>query len=401
MKNFFEATRNQGIYNQLLRIEKGSSTLKDILVEMQADRGVGSDEAEASARSCMEAVANYGSVRDLVGEDAPAVMDLLLRHIDEGDSGSQVLNKRKLHCGLAIYRDEEMVEQLNNGVCAEDLFWQFYAEGRDKAVAPDELDEAIRRELRQFRLPASVAAAVEAKLEASQDYLATAAALGENGWCFKCIATMDLYLNQEGALSMQEAANRACTSVEVQATADAVAHGMIDRETAKKVLLVLAVTAVIVGVGVILYTQGGIIAAEKTIAALENTTFLEMKLPPVFDGFPSYRFYQGNALAKLRAALEAAKGRQALGSLLSTAGIAAAALSGRAAEFLGSLSTRLPNGLLPMFRKKPAICTMKDRVRLSDCLSDEPGQSASRRPAWRNAEAPAEEAAFDSAAIAF
>lgn len=343
---FLEKTMDQRIYQKLLDANQ-SHNLTECLIAMQTERGIDVAQAKKNADLCIATVAHWESIHDRVREDAGEVGELLLNSIRGKSEAEQTLALHKLYFGLTESPREGEDTSLN------ERFWRYYVGRENQKNAPSnaELEDRIRWELNHYHLSPDVIRAMARKMESTGDHLATAAALSQNGYSFKCLVAMELYLNSTDPISIPEAVNTACAGVETQAVADAVSKGFLSRDVAKKLLIAAAITAVIVGIAVIAFGIGEGVAVQSTAAALasaESSGFM-VALPEVFAEFATGYTAAGEPATLLHwtgimsGAIEAQKkavlAKKIIGTAVLASGAAMAVLSDKTADLIGKIST--------------------------------------------------------------
>lgn len=358
INDFLEKTMDQRIYQKLLNANQ-SHKLTECLVAMQTERGIDAAQAQKNAGLCIAAVAQWESIHDRVCEDAGEVGDLLLDSLKDKGEAERTLILHKLYFGLTESSQEEEDAALN------ERFWRYYVsqENQKDALSNAELEEKICQELNHYRLSPGIIRAMARKMESTGDHLAAAAALSQNGYSFKCLVAMELYLNGDEPVSIPEAVNTACTGVEAQAVADAVGKGFLSRDTAKRLLIAAAITAAIVGIALIAFGLGGGVAVQNTAAALASAepSGIMIALPEVFAEFATGYTAAGEPATLLHwtdtmggaieAQRKAALAKKTVGAVVLASSAAIAALSDKTADLAGKIST----GFASMRRGNPAI----------------------------------------------
>ena len=333
--DFFDKTFHRDIYENMVK-EQEHQSLMQTLIQMQTTQGIHQQEAAVMAGLCMTAVASCESIRRELTEDTASAVAEILAHAEKSDDAQKLLHQ--LHFGLSVYPDYVAA---NNHMSVEELFWRYYRENKETRTI-EELKTDVRNDLVNYRLTPEVMQALTKKMEGSGDYLATAAALGEGGTRFKCIAAMELYLNSRDTMTIHEAANIACAGVEIQAAADAVGQGMITRDMARKVLIIAGITLAVVGLGIMIYQAGSAAALAKAAAGVVDQY---AKMPAVFAEFATHNIagehvFVLNTANSIRKSvydplIAAAKHTAEIGGIVMALGAAAVALSGKTADLIG------------------------------------------------------------------
>lgn len=347
--NFFNRTFHQDIYQGMVDTRENQE-LVETLTRMQTAAGIRREDAAAMAGLCIAAVTSCENVRQEISGDAMAVMNDLLAEAEKCGDCDLILHK--LYFGLAVYPDYVTEE---NVISADELFWRYYNENKGEKTA-EELKEAVREALGNYSLSPDVLRAMAMKMEASGDYLATAAALGEGGISFKCIAAMELYLKNRETMTIHDAANIACAGTEIQAAADAVGQGMITRETAKKILIVAGITLAVVGLGIMIYNAGSAAALAKAAAGVADHV---MALPEVFAEFATTVTATGEAATVVTSAetirktvyqplIKAAERKELIGGIVAVAGAAAVGVSKKTADLIGKFRVGFTENKAPV-----------------------------------------------------
>lgn len=383
--NFFDTTFSREIYEQMLLADE-KNDLTEILVEMQTKRGIDPAKAKETAQIDIAAVASCESIRDAVGEDAMAVFDQFLEHVKKKPIENQKMYLHKLYFGLTAHQDADLAADLERGLSTDELFWRYYskqAQAKPPASVED-LEARVRTALGEFYLSPQVMKALTKKMEITGDYLATAAALGENSANYKCIATMEIYLNHSDSLTIHEAANMACAGVQTQAVADAVSRGFLSRELAKKILISVAIAAVIIGVGILLYNAGTAMMAAKTAAAMAEAVnaAYAIEIPAVFAEFATTTTASGapaihamaagaETVAAWASSLRAkAVVRQVIGAAVMASGVAMAGLSDKTASMIGKFSTMIRRDKAPVMAGLNTLAGSMEEARSDSAEAD-------------------------------
>ncbi len=242
--SLFGKTDFEAIYNNMTE----SSCLYDVLMQMQTDNGVDGQTAHQQADYLAHRVALFEGVRNSLCEDSEEVLDDILFSSKKLQSDDRKLLLQKISFGLHMYQDEDLIEQYNSGASPDELFSSYYAEHGDAVeYTADYLEYQLRREIASFRVSPKVMKAIARKLKWSDDLAATSAALSDEGNRFKCIVAMNLYLNNQDSMTIDDAVNIACTGIEVEAVADAVARGRMAADIAHKILSALIIATIFLG----------------------------------------------------------------------------------------------------------------------------------------------------------
>ena len=248
------------IFRQMTEMENTSAL--EALVKLQTDRGMDAATAEANARHCIAAVALRETVFEQLSDDALGTMNHFFEKLAKKDPGERMASLYLILFGLTIHNDPNFT----GGEDLEPLVRNFIdrqAPG-GKHPTPEVLEDRIRQAMGQFPIPPAAMKKFARALKKKDCRLATALALGESGRNLKCLMTMELWLKQEGAISLEEAANAACAGTDYQAAADAVTCGYLTRDAAKKILFVLSLVALIIAV---FYLTGSV---ERLLLAYEH-----------------------------------------------------------------------------------------------------------------------------------
>lgn len=271
MKNeyrLFDKTDFGKIYNKMTE----NSGLIAALVQMQTDMGINERKAYETADDLSHRVAVFVGCESLLREDTEEVLDDFLAYSEKLQGYDRKLLLHQLSFGLHLYQDADLIERLKEGSTIDELFREYYAVyGEDPAYSEDFLATQIRREASAFCISPKVMKAIAKKLEKSDNLVAASAALSEEGNRFKCIVAMNLYLNNQDTMSIDDAVSTACTDIEVEAVADAVARGQMTADTAHKILTALCITTVLAA---LITLTGGLFAHDMKLLELSRNLFL-------------------------------------------------------------------------------------------------------------------------------
>lgn len=234
----FTPERCQEIYRRMAEAAAGKDLLA-CLVAMQQEQGIGQAEAEANARRCMEAVAIHTSLTEALSENTMAVADKFFARLAKLPRERQMDALYQILFGLTIHSDPAAEAAMARGDTPEALYGA-WREAADPDRTAEELQEQIRQALAQYRLTPGLLRRLTKQMQGGTGCLAAAEALGEGGRNLKCLIAMDLWLRNRDSLTLECAAAQAATGVETQAVADALRRGVIARDVAKKILVILA-----------------------------------------------------------------------------------------------------------------------------------------------------------------
>lgn len=264
--------------------------LEDALVEMQCRQGICQEKAKENADAVMYLVAHREGFFDLLSKDAGKVLDVLLEKSSalQGEDRKRLLHQ--LRFGLMLHQEGDLITKREKTPQPETLFEAYYAEASgDPAWTEAALEADIRSRISGYPLSPEAMRAFARKLERSGEVLTTAAALSEQGSRFKCMAAMELYLQNPQRGKLSEAVNTACMDTELAAMADAAAHGQITQERCKEYLALLIVAGILVGTVLLiadLMLDGGAVTATAVSSAGSAVT----------AGSVGHGLYQGSAL---------------------------------------------------------------------------------------------------------
>ena len=217
-----------------------------VLRRMQEPCGISDYKAKENADMLIQLVAAHENAVNMLSDDALDVLDAFLNDPSTKSCCDRKTLLQQLHFGLKFYEDEELIKKMAQGTSESDLFREYYARrDEDPTFTEAKLEEEIRGMMGNYRISPTAMRKIVRQMEKSQDLRATAAELGEEGMRFKAVAAMDLYLRNQGTMTMEEAVHIACTNVELQAVADGVSQGLITEERARKILAVLCLLCII------------------------------------------------------------------------------------------------------------------------------------------------------------
>lgn len=258
-----EKSRYFTIFQQMGSMDDGNPM--DTLIKLQMKKGIDEKTAQANALHCMSAVAGREALFAQVSEDAMGPMNRLFEKLAEKDPGQRLEALRRIHFGLTADpadgpRSTDEIETL----------YRQYAAGHP--LTAEELEDEIRQALGQYRISPAAMRVLARKLKNSEGSAATAMALGESGRNLKCLMTMELWLDSNGTMTMEEAANNACTSADYQAVADAVSKGYMARSAVRVLLVVIAIVAVLYAASCFTGVFDSLMMAAEGLAAAPAST---------------------------------------------------------------------------------------------------------------------------------
>ena len=231
---------NKESFAALYRELREDEGLMTTLAHMQVERGIPERKAFENANDMIRLVAERENLEDMLSEDAKATLDKFLHESNKMGSYDRKVLLHQLYFGLKLYQDPELVDQLQEGVSMEKLFHDYYTRwGEDPSITEEMLEEQVNALIANHHISPQAMRVIARRLKRNANTLATSAVLGEQGQRFKCVAAMELYLRNQDTLTMEEAVNAACTSVQTEAVADAVSSGQIADDRAMKILLTI------------------------------------------------------------------------------------------------------------------------------------------------------------------
>lgn len=245
MKNdyiLFDKTDFGNIYKKMT----ADTGLVTALVQMQTDAGINEQKAYETADYLIHKVALFEDCMSCLRESTEDVLDDFLAYSQKLQGYDRKLLLHQLCFGLRLHQDASLIDRLKEGATIDELFRNYYAVyGENPAYSEDRLAIEIHRQASAFQISPEAMKAIVKNLEKSDDLVATSAVLSEDGLRFKCIVAMNLYLNNRDAMSIDDAVRTACTNLEVEAVADAVACGRMTADTAHKILKVVCIATVL------------------------------------------------------------------------------------------------------------------------------------------------------------
>ncbi len=354
---FFKDTCHQDVFEKMSGIRRGQP-LMETLVAMQQDKGVSPETARDDAAATMLMVSSVESIHWDVSDNKTAALAKLIEDIKGIQPyDDRLIRYHKLYFNLTVHYDKDAMSKLIKGVSMETLFWQYYSNNRFEGTE-EELIDAIYDAVEHYDMPEAVFTSMAEKFSDSKNYFATAEAMGDFEYELKCIATMNLYLENKDTMTLQEAANEACCGVELQMAADSVYKGLDTSETAKKILIVAGITLAIVGAAAAIYFTGSqvaLTAAANSVLPVElpsvfadfAATTAASELPPVFAEFAEFATgtASGSGAAatlvdlawKYKPMIEVAKNKALTGMATMLGGIGLVSFSPSLSELIGKL----------------------------------------------------------------
>ena len=230
------------------RTLSADTSLMRTLADMQS--GVSERKAFENAEAIIQAVAAFEGTKASFQEDTQAVVYSFLQESPMLQGEHRMLQLHRLHFGLMLRDDEELVEALKQGATRESLFEKYYAAAsQDETITEEVLTDAICTQLSALAVSPEVMTAIVRKLEDTNGMLPNAAAVSADGQRFQCILAMQLYLsNQDQGITFSEAATLACTTTEVHAIADAAGRGLITDDQITRAIEVIGAVVVLIGI---------------------------------------------------------------------------------------------------------------------------------------------------------
>lgn len=239
---------NKKQFESLYMDLKGDAELKDILAVRLAEEGISGAEADRVIHGVIHNVAACETMKNALSEDAAATFEAFLQDSRKMNGYDRKVLLHQLYFGLKLYQDPELAKKRLNGASADALFRAYYAEqGENPAVTEEVLENRIRELVAGYRISPAAMRVFAWELQTGKNMLVTSEAMGEEGYRLKCLAAMDLYLRNQGRMTVEEATAAACSSVDLQAAADASSCGMLTDDVLKLVLRLAALGIALYG----------------------------------------------------------------------------------------------------------------------------------------------------------
>ena len=214
----------------------------DTLIKIQTDKGISEESAKAAADECIRAVLTYNSVVEDTKNDAEKTMTDFLGSLSKLRDEDRLMILNQVDFGLKAARKSSLLKELNEDTdLAEAVFDE---ENLSKDI--EKAEASILNSIKKYGISKDTVELFTKEVKKKGNYFVCIEDFTRNDFYIKSLATMETYLQAEGQKTMLAAAGEVCTSVEVQAVADAVNQGVISREKAKKIIIALAVAAIIV-----------------------------------------------------------------------------------------------------------------------------------------------------------
>lgn len=219
--------------------------MREVLAEAAQKKGMTFSKSVELADQVMAGVMTFEDFKEALESDTEEAVGELFGAFEDMEPQERLAAVDRILFGLQCAADEKLYTRLEEGEDGEEL----YAEVRTEAPAwSEEKEEELRKELvrrlEHLNLSSSL---LRKKLEDFTDpeeAVATASALGREGYELKCVAAMQHYLNAGDEADLAESVAAACTGIEMQAVADAVEKGYKAEDAAKIVLNTLIAASV-------------------------------------------------------------------------------------------------------------------------------------------------------------
>ena len=248
-ERLFTRKDTRAIYRSVAYTED-YSTLRDKLIVIYKQNGY--DNAQDSldlAERTIEAVSQYHLYLDIVNEDK--------------DNGREKA-LQKLYDDLSDLPEETRVDILDRAIfglkesgsfdrsynAAEDYMANY--EGRKHYCSDNEqeLKTRLAETIKGLNLSEKQVKRWAKELCDSSDVVVTSAAFGRESFEFKCFCAARLFCKKgdNENMTVEEAAVSACTTIELQAVADAVHRGQLTAKAARQILLGILIAAGLAGI---------------------------------------------------------------------------------------------------------------------------------------------------------
>ncbi|MBQ8028995.1 MAG: hypothetical protein IJ262_06280 [Clostridia bacterium] len=229
--SLFSSETYKKFYNSVTSDEDLFETLKAMPAEYEMEV----EDAEALAKEFMDTTASYEYIRDCaLDENAMAAIEDCVGTLSRNTPFTKTEILHRMNCGLGLTADREKLESLNESSLKE-IFENYVKTESKKDTSEEELMKSIFEKLSHSPLSSNHLRDYAKRLNETGDPLYSSVALGKNGYKFRCVAAMDLYLKSEN-LSVEEAVCRAATQVDIQAVASAVRHGEVCQKYADRLV---------------------------------------------------------------------------------------------------------------------------------------------------------------------
>ena len=212
-------------------------------------------------------VFTYEEMAEALAEDISYAADCYFDTLqNQMDDASMHRTLQEVAFGLDIFRDRTLAIQSQRYADAGALF-----ENTDipyQHFSTEELKTDIRKKLNSFHLSAAEMERLLQALQKGKSPAAAAAAKGKENHDLKCISALELYMNHADEITPECAAYIACTTVEMEAIADAVHKGMLTEKVASALIWL----AILAGILVIAYYFPPFLEMHYTIGEMGLTS---------------------------------------------------------------------------------------------------------------------------------
>lgn len=314
--------------------------LYECLVAMQVSHGLSYEEAERNADLCIAATAARETLVGHVSEDAMAVMDKFLQRMAGLEPNARMDVLHRILFGLTVYSNPPFAAMLDADTPVTEVYEQWLDTRSLSGVTFAGMEAEIRQALQDYSLSPAAMGKLTRQMLSGKGCLAAAEALGQRGRSLKCLMAMEFWLHNRDAVSMEEAVSIAGSSAEIQAAADAVNRGYVARDTAKKILIAVGITAIIVGAAIVVW---------HIPSLLEGLSGAVVHPTPTGTVVTAEHMAALNQLASDTAA-KCAAARMTLGGLVALGGSVITFLSNACADAIARIAGR--SAALPVNREK-------------------------------------------------
>lgn len=234
-------------YKYFYKSITSDENLFKVLTKMGEEHNLPTADAEDRAKELMEAVANYQYVRNSVFDNR--AMETLEDYLET--CGSSRFDKlhilHQINFGLSLYDGNDAVSLIRKDTNGNELFTQYMKKEGDRIDSEEELKDSIKENMSHICLSSHHLRQYAQSLKTSDNVLASSKVLSKEGYKYKCIVSMQIYLKNE-EFNLKEAVVTACREADIQAIANAVRIGEASQEYANKFINFIVKAGCLVGV---------------------------------------------------------------------------------------------------------------------------------------------------------
>jgi len=229
-----------------MKTVSGSENVRMGLATIAAEHNVAAEDSMRISKEIVDAVKQLNQCSIQVQEDTNEAMNKLFAELKNKSAETRIQIMDKMIFNIAVFSDENLLEQLENGKGLEELYNENCgklpeANGENELI----LREKLMKQVESMSISPKAVRRMAKKAMKNNSYVSVAAEYARDSFNMKSTLAMEIYLENKDNMSVEEAVAIACGRITVEEAAKAVYSGQLTEKAASEIITYAGLAALI------------------------------------------------------------------------------------------------------------------------------------------------------------